>query len=125
MCSSHYIMFLCCIYINARKPWISGIPLDSQEHYKPVTKCTYFPVLGSFKNWNIIQLSQNSTPSDTFDETNQVVIDGISDNMESLVVFMAPYFPDSTNEAILSLIPSIKTWCISSNVSEGVEFCDN
>ena len=38
---------------------------------------------------------------------------------------MAPYFPDSTNEAILSLIPSITTCCMSSNVSEGVELCEN
>ena len=67
------------------KPWISGIPSDKQERYKPVTKCTYWPVLGSFNNWNIIQLSQKSTPSDTFDEIHQVVLDGISDNMASLV----------------------------------------
>ena len=33
---------------------------------------------------NIIQLSQKSTPSDTFDEIHQVVLDGISDNMASL-----------------------------------------
>ena len=32
------------------KPWISGIPSDKQERYKPVTKCTYWPVLGAFKN---------------------------------------------------------------------------
>ena len=30
------------------KPWISGIPSDKQERYKPVTKCTYWLVLGSF-----------------------------------------------------------------------------
>ena len=41
------------------------------------------------------------------------------------VVFMAPYLPDSTNEAALSLIPSRTTWCIPSNTSEGVDFCDN
>ena len=63
------------------KPWISGIPSDEQERYKPVTKCTYWPVLGSFHNCNIIQLSQKSTPSDAFDEIHQVVLDGISDNM--------------------------------------------
>ena len=40
------------------KPWIYGIPSDEQERYTPVTKCTYWPVLGSFNNWNIIQLSQ-------------------------------------------------------------------
>ena len=39
------------------KPCISGIPPHEQERYKPVTKCTYWPVLGSFKNWNIIQFS--------------------------------------------------------------------
>ena len=30
-------------------------------------------------------MSQKSTPSETFDEINQVVLDGISDNMASLV----------------------------------------
>ena len=39
------------------KPWISGIPSDKQEQYKPVTKCTYWPVFGVFNNWNIIKLS--------------------------------------------------------------------
>ena len=35
------------------KYWISGIPSDKQERYKPVNKCTYWLVLGSFNNWNI------------------------------------------------------------------------
>ena len=38
---------------------------------------------------------------------------------------MAPYLPDSTNDTILSLIPSRTTWCIISNVSDEVEFDDN
>ena len=67
------------------KLWISGIPSDKQDRYKPVTKCTYWPVLRAFNNWNIIELSSKSTSSDTFDEVHQVVIDGISDNMASLV----------------------------------------
>ena len=67
------------------KPWVSGILSDKQECYKPVTKCTYWPVLGAFNNWNIIQLSSKSTSSDTFDEIHQVILDGISDNMASLV----------------------------------------
>ena len=67
------------------QPWIYGISSDEKERYKPVTKCTYWPLLGSFKNCNIIQLSQKSTPSDAFDEIHQVVLDGISDNMASLV----------------------------------------
>ena len=62
-----------------------GIPSDKQERYKPVTKCSYFPVLGSFNDWNIIELSQKSTSSDTFDEIHQAVLDGISYNMASLV----------------------------------------
>ena len=66
------------------KPWISGIPLK-KERYKPVTNCTFWPVLWSFNNWNIIQLSQNSTLYDKFDEIHQVVLDGISDNVASLV----------------------------------------
>ena len=66
------------------KPWISGIPSNEQERYKPVIKCTYWQVLGSFKNWNIIQFSHKSTPYDSFDEIHQVVLDGISDNKSSL-----------------------------------------
>ena len=66
------------------KPWVYGITPNKQEHYKPLTKCTYWPVLGPFKNWNIIQLSHNSTPYEAFDEIHQVVLDGISDNMASL-----------------------------------------
>ena len=48
------------------KPWVSGISSYKQERYKPVTKCTYWSLLGSFNSWNIIQLSPNSTLSDTF-----------------------------------------------------------
>ena len=66
------------------KPWIYGIPSDKQERYKLVTKCTYWPLLVSFNNWNIIQLSHKSTPSDAFDEIHQVVLDVISDNIASL-----------------------------------------
>ena len=66
------------------KSWISGIPSEKQERYKPLTKCTYWPVLGELNNWNIIELSSKSTPSYTFDEINQAVLDSISDNMASL-----------------------------------------
>ena len=50
-----------------------------------VTKCTYWPLLGAFNNWNIILLSSKSTSSDTFDEIHQAILDGISDAMASLV----------------------------------------
>ena len=46
---------------------------------------TYWPVLWSFNNRNIIHLSQIATPFEAFEEINKVVIDGISDNMASLV----------------------------------------
>ena len=81
------------------KHWISDIPPDEQERYKPVTKCTYWPVLWYFNNLNIIQLSQKSTPSDTFDEIHQVVLDGISDNMDSIfesVKYEAIHTTDTT-----------------------------
>ena len=39
-------------------------------------------------------------------------------------MLMDTYLPDSTNEAILSLIPSRATWCISSNMSDEVGFCE-
>ena len=67
------------------KSWISGIQSDKQGCYKPVTKCIYWPVLGTFNIWNIIQFSSKPTYSDTFDEIHQVVLDVISDNMASLV----------------------------------------
>ena len=67
------------------KPWIYSIPSYEQERYKPVTRCNYWPLSESFNNWNILPLSQKSTPSDTFDEIHQVVFDGISDNMVLLV----------------------------------------
>ena len=67
------------------KPWISGIQPEKQERYKTVTKCTYWPVVGSFNNLNIIKLSQKSTLSDTFDAIHQVVLDVISDHMALLV----------------------------------------
>ena len=67
------------------KAWISGIPSDKQDCYKPVTKCTYWPVLGAFNNWNIIEFPSKSTSSDTFDEIHQVVLDDISYNIASFV----------------------------------------
>ena len=66
------------------KPWISGILPDEKQRYKPVTKFNYWPVLWSFNNFNIIQFSHKSTPSDAFDEMHQVVLDLISDNTASL-----------------------------------------
>ena len=85
-CAIHCIQ---CAYVACTsmldKAWISCIPSDKQDRYKPVTKCTYWPVLGVFNNWNIIELLSKSKSTDTFDEIHQVVLDGISDNIVSLV----------------------------------------
>ena len=67
------------------KPWIYSITPDEQDCYKPVTKCTYWPVLGYFNNCDKIELSKKSTSSDIFHEIHQVVLDGIRDNVDSLV----------------------------------------
>ena len=63
------------------KPWISGVPSNKEASYQPVTNCTYWPLLGSYKNCSIIHLSQKSTPFEAFEEIHQIVIGGISDNM--------------------------------------------
>ena len=67
------------------KPWICGIPSKKQARYQPVTNYTYWPVLGSYNNWNIIELSPKSVPFEAFDEIHKAVIDRISENTASLV----------------------------------------
>ena len=60
------------------KPWISGTQSTKQSHYQSFTNCTYWIVLGPYKNWNIIELTPKLIPSEEFDETHEVVIYGIS-----------------------------------------------
>ena len=67
------------------KHWTSGITSKKKLCHQPVTNCTYWTVLSSFNICNIIQLLQKSTPFQEFEEKHKVVIDGISDNMASLV----------------------------------------
>ena len=69
------------------KPWIYGILSNKQARYQPVTNCTYWPVLGSYKNFNIIHLTPKSITFEAFDEIHQVVIDGISDNMAPYIYY--------------------------------------
>ena len=66
------------------QPWISGILLKKARQ-KPIIDCTYWPVLGSYNNWNIIELTPKSTQFEAFDEIHQAVLDIIRDNMTSLV----------------------------------------
>ena len=43
------------------------------------------PILVSYKNWNIIELTPKSTPFEAFDEIHKVFLDRISENMALLV----------------------------------------
>ena len=73
------------MYIYARKTFIFVLTPQQQLCYQYSVYCTYWTVLGSFNNWNIIALSQKSTTSAGFEEIYQVVLYGISDNTDSLV----------------------------------------
>ena len=42
-------------------------------------------MLGSFKNWNIIKISNKATSSEDLNKINQVVLDGIRNNIAALV----------------------------------------
>ena len=67
------------------KHWIFGIPSNKQERCQPITNCTYWPVMGSYNNFNFIELSPKSIPFEAFDEIYQVILDIISENVASLV----------------------------------------
>ena len=85
------------------KPWISGIHSTRQARYQPVTNCTYWPVLGPYNTWNIIELTQKQIPYEEFYEINKVVLDGISENMASLVqsgMYGAIYADDNTSNGL-------------------------
>ena len=66
-------------------PWDPGLYHPQQTRYQPVVNCTHWSVLGSFNNCNNIQLANETTCSEEFDEIHQVVLYGISANMESLL----------------------------------------
>ena len=63
--------------------------LDAAPPHKPrcqsVQYFTYWPVLGCFKNWNIVKFSNKNITSEDFKEIHQVVLDYIGYNMASLV----------------------------------------
>ena len=67
------------------KSWITGLAPKQQPCYQPVTNWSYWPVLSSFNNWNIIIFSHKATTSEALEEIHQVLLDGISDNMASLI----------------------------------------
>ena len=48
-------------------------------------KCTYWPVLVSYNNCNIIEITPKSIHFEAFDDIHRIMFDGINRNMASLV----------------------------------------
>ena len=67
------------------RPRSPDLPHTAQPIYNLVFDCTYWPVLGTYNNWNITNFKNNCTSSEDFDKINRVVLDGIIDNMKLLV----------------------------------------
>ena len=60
------------------QPWNLNDPSQQQPSYQISKNSTYWPVFGSFKNWNIILLSHKATSSEDIDKINKVLLYGIS-----------------------------------------------
>ena len=75
ICAICCILCACVVFTSMLdKPWISGIPSQKQAHYQPFANCTYWPVLGSYKNWNVIELTPKYRHFEAFDEIHKIVI---------------------------------------------------
>ena len=55
------------------KPWVIGSDPTRKLRYQPVEDYKYCPVLGSFNNWNITQLTNEKTTNEYFDAVHKVV----------------------------------------------------
>ena len=79
VCAIHRIPCACVVCTSMLdKPLISGIPPKKQARYQPISKCTYWSVLGPYNNCNIIEITPKCIPFGAFDDIYQFVIDGIS-----------------------------------------------
>ena len=86
MCDKCHISCTCTPYTYIiDQTWDPFIPEKQKPHYQTVKDCTYWPVLGYFNKWNILQLSHKVTSTEEIDKINQVVINGISENVAALV----------------------------------------
>ena len=65
--------------------WSPGLSNNEQPCYQPVLECAYWTVLGCLNKWNIIKFTNKGTPSEEFYEIHRILLDGISENMASLV----------------------------------------
>ena len=85
-CAIIQIPFVCIACTNMLdKPWVIGSEPTRQPRYQHVEECTYWTVLGSSNNWNIIQFTNKTTREEDFAAVNKFVLDSISDNIYALV----------------------------------------
>ena len=62
-----------------------GVYPTKQPRCQPIEDWTYWPVLGSINNCNTIHLTNKTKSSQYFGVVHKVVVDGISENMASLL----------------------------------------
>ena len=67
------------------KPCIHGLTTQQQLRYQHVIDFTYWTIIVSFNNCNIITLSHKATTSEDFEGIHQVFFYSISDNVALLV----------------------------------------
>ena len=79
---------MCGIYKHVGKPWSPGIYHSKQLRYQPVYDCTFWIVLVSFNNWNIIHFTNKTTCSECAYEVHQVVLACISANRWKVELMM-------------------------------------
>ena len=85
-CAIQWISCACVLCTNMLdKPWDPSGDHSQQPCYQPVVECTLWPVSGTFNNWNIIQFTNKTTSSEDIEKVHKFVLDGISENMASLV----------------------------------------
>ena len=86
-----------------------------------MTDCTYWSVLGSINNWNIIHMSPKSTRFEAFEEIHQVVLNRISDNMASLVQsskYGAINTADTTTNLFYVVVFISETYMLQNNTTK-------
>ena len=90
---------------SLNKPWVIGGELTGKPFHQPVEDCTYWRVLGSFNNWNMIQFINKTTTNEYFDTLHKVVLDGLSENMSTL-------FQNGKYGAINTADPTTMGYCV-------------
>ena len=77
------------------RTWVNGLPPHQQPFYQSVIDFTYWPLIGSFTNWNILKSSQKATTSATFEEIHHIEYIQSSKN---IVADALSIFPINVNQ---------------------------